>query len=281
MEMNWELVQEIVRRALAEDIGAGDLTTRLTVDERASATGLIVCNQEAVVAGLPVAKMVFEEVCRTVVFEMLVEEGQRVQAGAEVARIKADARGILTVERTALNFLQRLSGIATLTAEYVSRVESPTVRILDTRKTSPLLRILEKYAVRIGGGFNHRFGLYDGILIKDNHVAAAGGVREAVRRAKEAAPEHLRIEVEVRTIEEAEEAIAAGADMLLLDNMSIEQMAKVASAARGRVLLEASGGITLEKLGAVSRTGVHFISVGALTHSAPAMDMSLTLELRN
>jgi nicotinate-nucleotide pyrophosphorylase (carboxylating) len=277
--MNWNLVRNIVRQALEEDIGEGDITSRLVVGPEAAATTLITCRQEAVIAGLPVAQMVFEEVCPALSFEALTEEGERVQPGAQVARVEGNARAILTAERTALNFLQRLSGIATFTAEFVRHLADPSVKILDTRKTSPLLRTLEKYAVRVGGGQNHRFGLYDGILIKDNHIAAGGGIAEAVRRARKGAPHYLRVEVEVCTPQEAEEAIAAGADVLLLDNMTTEQMAEVATFARDKVLLEASGGIGLENVGAVSKTGVHLISVGAITHSAPAIDMTLALSV--
>jgi nicotinate-nucleotide pyrophosphorylase (carboxylating) len=277
--MEWESVRSIVRAALLEDVGAGDVTTSLTVGEDTPARGVITCRQEAVVAGLPVARMVFEETCRTIASVSLAEEGGRADAGTKVLELEADARGILTAERTALNFLQRLSGIATLTAEYVRRLSDPAVKVLDTRKTAPLLRPLEKYAVRVGGGHNHRFGLYDGILIKDNHIAAAGGVREAVIRAKKGAQQGLAVEVEVRNRQEAEEGIAAGADALLLDNMSVDEMREIAAFAREKVVLEASGGINLENVAAVSATGVHLISVGALTHSAPAADMSLSLTL--
>lgn len=275
--MNWHPVRDIVRMALEEDVGPGDITTGLTVSADAEAVALITSRQGAVIAGLPVAQMVLEETCRHLNFQSLADEGQRVQPGTDLVRIEADARGILTAERTALNFLQRLSGIATLTAEYVGRLADPSVKVLDTRKTAPLLRILEKYAVRVGGGDNHRFGLYDGILIKDNHVALAGGVARAVSRAKSGAPHYLRVQVEVRSVEEAREALDAGADALLLDNMSLDQMAKVASFSRDKALLEASGGITLDNIGEVSKTGIHFVSVGALTHSAPAIDLTLSI----
>ena len=273
--MDPEAIRAAVSRALAEDVGGGDVTTLATVPAEAQARALITQKAPGVVFGLDVAEATFEALDRAVKCERRVEEG-RWRDGGPVLEIAGPARAILTGERTALNFLQRLSGVATLTARCVRAVQGTGARILDTRKTTPGLRSLEKAAVAAGGGTNHRVGLYDAALIKENHVAIAGGLTEAVRRVRERAPE-VPLEVECRNRDEVDEALAAGAERILLDNMDPEQLRAAVARVGGRAELEASGGVTLERLPEIARTGVHFISVGALTHSAPALDLSLIL----
>ena len=274
--MEPDLIRDAVKRALAEDVGSGDVTTAATVPEAARARATISQKAPGVVFGLELAEATFTELDAAIVFERLVEEG-RWREGGPVLRIEGSARAILTGERTALNFLQRLSGVATMTARAVSAVEGTGARILDTRKTTPGLRVLEKAAVAAAGGTNHRAGLYDAVLIKENHAALAGGVRAAVRRALQAAP-GVPLEVECRTLDEVDEALGAGAKRILLDNMSVAQLRAAVDHVRGRAGLEASGGVTLTTLREIASTGVQFISVGALTHSAPALDLSLILE---
>jgi nicotinate-nucleotide pyrophosphorylase (carboxylating) len=270
-------LQEIVRAALAEDVGSGDATTLATVGATARARATITQKAPGVVFGLDAAERAFTELDASVTFERLSPEGVWQDAGTQVLRAEGPARALLTGERTALNLLQRLSGVATLTARYVAAVEGTGVRILDTRKTTPGLRMLEKAAVRAGGGTNHRVGLFDAILIKENHIAAAGGVAQAVQQARAAYPD-LPLEIEVRNPDEIERALAAGARRLLLDNMDPEQLRAAVDQAGGRAELEASGGITLETVRAHAVEGLDFISVGALTHSASALDLSLILE---
>jgi nicotinate-nucleotide pyrophosphorylase (carboxylating) len=274
--MNQTALHDVVARALAEDVGAGDLTTAATVPEAARARATITQKAPGVVFGLDVAEEAFRTLDPNVAAHRLVGEGQWRDEGP-VLRLEGSARAILTAERTALNFLQRLSGVATMAARCVTAVEGTGTRILDTRKTTPGLRALEKAAVAAGGASNHRAGLYDAILIKENHAALAGGVGQAVRRAREHAP-GARIEVECRTLAEVDEALAAGAPRILLDNMSLAELAGAVHHVAGRAELEASGGVTLETLRDTASTGVDFISVGALTHSAPALDLSLVLE---
>ena len=269
-------INDAVARALAEDVGRGDITTEATVPETARARALITQKAPGAVFGLDVAEEVFTALDPDAKFERLTEEGVW-REGGPVLQIEGSARSILTGERTALNFLGRLSGVATMSARAARAVEGTGARILDTRKTTPGLRALEKAAVAAGGATNHRAGLYDAILIKENHAALAGGVGEAVRRAREAAPE-LPLEVEARTLEEVDEALAAGARRILLDNMTPEQLRAAVQLVGGRAELEASGRVMLETLRDIASTGVQFISVGALTHSAPALDLSLILE---
>jgi nicotinate-nucleotide pyrophosphorylase (carboxylating) len=273
-------ITDLVTRALAEDLGAGDVTTSAIVPAAARARALITQKAAGSVFGFEAAEETFRALDPDVELERLVAEG-RWREGGEVLRIEGDARALLSAERTALNFLQRLSGVATMTARYVRAIEGigpRPPRILDTRKTTPGLRALEKAAVAAGGGVNHRVGLYDAILIKENHIAIAGGVGEAVRRARDAEP-GLALEVECRTLAEVDEALATGAQRILLDNMTPRQLRAAVARVGGRAELEASGGVTLQTLRAVAATGVDFISVGALTHSAPALDLSLILEL--
>lgn len=281
MDLSNDVIHTIVERALHEDVGQGDLTTLAVIPAEATARANIVFKEDGVVAGLPVLAAVFKVVDTTLDVAVCAEEGAHLGAGAVVARISGRARGILTGERVALNFIQRLSGIATLTARYVAAVGDTPVRVLDTRKTTPDLRALEKYAVRIGGGVNHRSGLYDAIMLKDNHLALLAahgcGLGEAVRRARAEVGPMVRIEVEVESTADALTAAEAGADMILLDNMSFEAMREAVARVKGHAILEASGGITLETIHAVAETGVDYISVGALTHSAHALDISLDL----
>jgi nicotinate-nucleotide pyrophosphorylase (carboxylating) len=266
----------LIEAALAEDLGPGDVTTEAIVPAGAKGEGVILAKAEGILAGLPIAGEVFRRVEREIQFAPQAQDGEPVAPGQVVARLAGPLRGLLTAERVALNFLCRLSGIATLTSRYVEAVALYPAVILDTRKTTPGWRALEKYAVRCGGGQNHRMGLYDMVLIKDNHIAAAGSLAEAVRRAR-ASGAKLAIEVEVRTLEELEEALALGVERVLLDNMDLATLREAVKRARGRAKLEASGGITLENVAAVAATGVDYISVGALTHSAPALDLSLEL----
>jgi nicotinate-nucleotide pyrophosphorylase (carboxylating) len=257
---------------LAEDVGEGDVTTRQVIPADATCEAAILVNEPGVVCGLEVAEALFDELDERVRFERLAEDGDEVEAGARVALLSGPARPILTGERTALNIFGRLSGIATLTRRFVDAIDGTRADILDTRKTTPGLRALEKYAVRCGGGRNHRFGLYDGILIKDNHLAVAGSIRTAVMRAAGAG---VPVQVEVESIDDLREAIEAGADSILLDNMSPEEMREAVAVTAGRATLEASGGVTLETIRAIAQTGVDFISIGALTHSARSLDVSL------
>jgi nicotinate-nucleotide pyrophosphorylase (carboxylating) len=278
MPLDRAFITDVVRRALAEDVGSGDVTTQATVPADARASATITQKAPGVVFGLEVAEEAFRQACGTSVeLERLGSEGVWQEPGTPVARITGTAAGILVAERTALNFLQRLSGIATMTAKYVLAIDGTRAKILDTRKTTPTLRPLEKAAVVAGGGTSHRFGLFDMVLIKENHVEAAGGVGAAVRAARERFPD-LPLDVEVQTAQEAREALEAGAPRILLDNMSPDEMRAIVEDVAGRAELEASGGIDLQTVLAVAETGVDFISVGALTHSAPALDLSLILE---
>jgi nicotinate-nucleotide pyrophosphorylase (carboxylating) len=268
---------ELIDQALAEDVGAGDVTTALLVP--ADARGRAVLTQKApgVLAGLRVAEAVFHRVDPSLRWHAHASEGVWGEPGTRVAEVAGASRSILTAERVALNFLQRLSGVATLTARYVQAVEGTGARMLDTRKTTPGLRVLEKQAVLAGGGVNHRFGLYDAILVKENHAAMAGGVGEATRLAL-AGAEGRPVEVECQTLDEVGEALAAGAPRILLDNMTNSELREAVALTAGRAELEASGGVSLETVRSIAETGVDFISVGALTHSAPALDVSLILD---
>lgn len=277
--LNLRSLDSLIELAFTEDIGIGDITTESTVPPTQKGIGILQAKSEGIVAGLPVAEQTFRKLDDILIFRALVEDGDAVTAGMSIAEVQGSAKTILMGERTALNFLQRLSGVATLTSKFVKVVADYDVKIVDTRKTTPGWRALQKYAVRIGGGHNHRFGLYDGILIKDNHIVAAGGIHNAVKRAKEAAPHTAKIEVEVETIEQVNEALDAGVDILLLDNMSLDMMQQVVKLVANQAVTEASGGITLEQVQAVASIGVDFISVGALTHSAMPLDISLKLIL--
>ena len=271
------LIDRLLDLALEEDIGPGDLTTQALIPPDLQGEAHIRAKQALVAAGLPAAEMVFRRLDALIDFEAEVEEGQEVSPGTVLARITGPVAAILTGERVALNFLMRLSGIATFTRQMAAAVAGFPTAIVDTRKTTPGWRVLEKYAVRVGGGRNHRFALYDGVLIKNNHLTAAGSITEAVRLAREQAPHTLKIEVEVTDLMGLQEALAAGADIIMLDNMEEAAMAQAVKITQGRALLEASGSMTLERLPRVAATGVNFISMGALTHSAPAVDIHLRL----
>jgi nicotinate-nucleotide pyrophosphorylase (carboxylating) len=274
--MDPEVIQEAVARALAEDVGTGDVTTAATVPADALARARITQKAPGVVFGLDAVEEAFRQLDSRIACTRLAEEGQWREGGA-VMDIDGPAGPLLTGERTALNFLQRLSGVATMSARAVRAVAGTGATILDTRKTTPGLRDLEKAAVAAGGATNHRAGLYDAILIKENHAALAGGVGEAVRRAREHAPD-IPLEVECRSLEEVDQALDAGAEWILLDNMDATQLRAAVEHVAGRAKLEASGGVTLENLPEIAHSGVQFISLGAITHSAPALDFSLILE---
>lgn len=280
MTLTSHQINEIVVRALAEDIGTGDLSG-LAIPADVPAEARFVPRREGVAAGLPVVAAVFAAVDPELSFSAHVADGAQFTAGQTIATVRGPARSLLMGERVALNLLQRMCGIATLTARYVDAVSGTGARILDTRKTTPGLRVLEKYAVRMGGGVNHRFGLYDGVMLKDNHLAilaAQGiGLADAVARARAAVGPMVRVEVEVETVEQAGIAAAAGADLIMLDNMPPEQLREAVALIAGRALSEASGGITLATIRAVAASGVDYISVGALTHSAVALDIGLDM----
>jgi nicotinate-nucleotide pyrophosphorylase (carboxylating) len=271
-------IRKLIQSALEEDISTGDITTTavLTGNETGKATAF--AKAELVAAGIDVFRETFLVLDSRIQFIGCCEDGQVVQKGGSLAEISGNLGSILTAERVALNFLQRMCGIATLTRQYVDEVKGTHAKILDTRKTVPGLRSLDKYAVRIGGGRNHRFGLYDGVLIKDNHIAAAGGISQALARARGRFPHTLKVEVEVKNLSELEEAFASGADTIMLDNMTVGDMKKAVDIIRRRVPLEASGNVSLANVRQIAETGVDFISVGALTHSVPASDISLKIE---
>jgi len=279
MEFPLLAAERVLRAALEEDVGAGDVATEATVEPGTAARAWLLAKEPLRLAGLPGFVRTFELLGDTgLTWEFHARDGDDVAAGTRVLDVRGDARMLLTGERTALNLLQRLSGIATLTARWTRHLHGTAARLVDTRKTTPGLRALEKYAVRVGGGRNHRTGLYDGVLIKENHIRAAGGLRPAVARARARAPHTLRVEVEVTSLAELEEALEAGVDAVLLDNMGLEDMAEAVRRAGGRALLEASGGVAEERLRAIAETGVDLISAGALTHSARAVDLSFLFE---
>jgi len=269
----------LVEAALAEDIGPGDATSDALISPELSGAGQIEAREPLILAGMDVAHEVFAR--HDVEWKSTRLDGAHIEAAAVIATVQGSVRGALAAERTALNFLQRLSGIATLTRRYCEAVQGTRAVVVDTRKTTPGWRTLEKYAVRCGGGTNHRMGLYDGILIKDNHIHSVSSVIDAVKRVRAENPSGLRIQVEVESLGEAQVAIEAGADALLIDNRTSEEIKEIVEYAKGRVLLEASGGITLQNIAEIARTGVDRISVGALTHSAPALDIALEWNVRS
>lgn len=275
MTLPEHIVRELVKMALQEDVGHGDVTTNACVPADRQATGRVLVKADGVVCGHAVARATFQALAPDVRYEERVPDGAAVTAGTVVATVTGPARAILTGERVALNFMQRMSGIATLTRRLAEQLAGTGARLVDTRKTTPGLRVLEKYAVRVGGGHNHRFGLFDAVLIKDNHIAVAGGIQKAVAACRAAVPHTTKIEVEVTNLDELEEALASGADIVLLDNMDPALLRQAVAQTAGRALLEASGGINEKTLAAVAASGVDLISMGALTHSAPALDISL------
>lgn len=276
-EREWEFVREIVRRALDEDLGTGDVTTTWTVPRDLDLRGQFLVKADGVLAGLPVARLVFELCDPNVRFRTSSRDGGIVPCGEIVAEVVGPGRAILSGERTALNLLQRMSGIATLTRQFVEAVKGTRAQILDTRKTAPGIRILDKWSVRLGGGRNHRAGLYDMVLIKDNHIAAAGGIEPAVQRVRSQNASGLPVEVEARDLEQVEQAMRLGVDRIMLDNMTVEQMAEAVRRVGRRIPLEASGNVSLSTVAAIAATGVDFISVGQLTHSVKALDISLDI----
>ncbi len=281
-QLSEEQIDNIIDTALAEDISHGDVTTEALIPPALQGKASLLVKAKGILAGGEVAKRVFLKVNPSLTVEMLIQDGVQVKPGDIVATISGSVAGILKAERVALNFLQRLSGIASQTAQYVAKTHGFAVNITDTRKTTPGLRLLEKYAVRLGGGLNHRFHLGDGILIKDNHIAALRALgmslKDIIAKAKQNAPHGLKVEVEVNTVQEALDATEAEADIIMLDNMSPDEMRHIVSLVSGRVKIEASGGITLANVRAVAETGINLISVGALTHSSQALDISLELE---
>ena len=272
---NLHIVDNIIKNALAEDMPYGDATTDCVISGNPVSRAVFTAKQQGVVAGLDVAERVFKLLDGGIVFKKAVADGMRVEKGDTIAEVEGNTRAILKGERTALNFMQRLSGIATRTSQYCEKVKGLPVKITDTRKTTPGLRFLEKYAVRAGGGYNHRFSLSDGILIKDNHIRAAGGIKKAVELARRKAPHTAKIEVETETLEQVVEAVESGADIIMLDNMNTTMMKQAVEIIAGRALTEASGNVTLDTVYEIALTGVDLISAGELTHSVKAMDISL------
>ena len=279
--LNPLLIQDSVRRALEEDLGrAGDITTTATIPASAGARAVIASREAGVIAGLPMAEAAFHMIAPGLRFTALMGDGSHVSPGDVVVEIEGSARAVLSAERVALNFLGRLSGIATLTNRFVQQVAGTECRIVCTRKTTPGLRAFEKYAVRCGGGFNHRYGLDDAVLIKDNHIAVAGGVAAALRAAKASVGHLVKIEIEVDTLAQLREVLAEGADVVLLDNMGVDQLREAVALVEGAMLTEASGGVNLDTVAAIAATGVDMVSVGALTHSPRVLDLGLDIQVR-
>jgi nicotinate-nucleotide pyrophosphorylase (carboxylating) len=272
------LVREAVQRALAEDIGRGDITTDALIGGGVATCGRLMAREAGIVAGMDLAEAAFRGVDPAIVFDRLISDGDRVAGGDVIARISGSARALLSAERVALNFMTHMSGIATLTGRYVAAIAGSGARIVDTRKTLPGLRVFEKYAVRMGGGANHRFALDDAAMIKDNHVVAAGGIGQAIRQVRAATGHMVKICCEVDRIDQIEEALAAGVDVLLLDNMTPHVLAEAVRLIAGRATAEASGKVSLDNVAAIAASGVDVISVGKLTHSAPALDIALDFD---
>lgn len=274
-------IDDLIQMALREDIGPGDITTDNLVAAETCGQAEIVAKQDLVIAGLAIAESVFQRLDPRIVFTTRCADGDRVTDGSCVVTLHGRLTALLKGERTALNFLQRLSGIATQTRAYVAAVAGTKVKLVDTRKTTPGWRVLEKYAVRVGGAHNHRMGLYDGVLIKDNHIAVSGGIAAAVAKAREAVSHLVKIEVEATTLEEVDQALTAGVDIIMLDNMNLDQIRRAVGRIGKHALVEVSGGVTRDQLTKLARTGVDLISIGALTHSAVAVDLSMRIESGN
>ncbi|MGC9064584.1 MAG: carboxylating nicotinate-nucleotide diphosphorylase [bacterium] len=270
-------ISDLIMKALEEDIGTGDITTELTVDDSLKGRAFIKCKEDGILCGCEVVRDVFLLLDSSLELEFLKRDGDEIVVGEKIIVIKGKFKSILMGERVALNFLSHLSGIATMTNRFVKMLP-PSIKLLDTRKTLPGLRMLEKYAVRVGGGKNHRFGLYDGILIKDNHIIASGGIKQAVEKAKKSAPHYMKIEVEAFSLENVREALDAGVDIILLDNMDVETIKEAINIIDGRVKIEVSGGINSSNIHLLTELPIDFVSVGAITHSAKALDFSLSLE---
>ncbi len=270
-------IDKIIEQALLEDIGTGDITTESIIPSNLKAKGIIKTSEEGVVAGLDIICLVFKKLDPEICFQSKIKDGNKILPGETLAEITGPARTILKGERVTLNFLQRMSGIATITSKFCQEVKDLLVRIVDTRKTTPGLRILEKYAVRMGGGYNHRFGLYDAVLIKDNHIAVAGGIRSAVNSVRKQISHTVKIEVEVENLSQLQEALKMKTDIIMLDNKDLETIKKAVKMAKVKALIEASGGITLEKVRKIAQTGVDLISIGALTHSVKVLDINMEI----
>ncbi|MBQ6712189.1 MAG: carboxylating nicotinate-nucleotide diphosphorylase [Selenomonadales bacterium] len=277
MYLSMRALQPKIIEWLNEDVGSGDITTENIIPQQAKTVGLIQAKQRGIVAGINVAGLVFTTLAPDIEFTPMVEDGDEVEPHTVLAKIEGDAHVILTGERLALNLLQHMSGIATLTSSYARLAEGTKAHVVDTRKTLPGLRMLEKYAIRVGGGRNHRMGLYDAVMIKDNHIKVAGGIKEAVQMTRNEISHTVKIEVETETLDQVKEALEAGADIIMLDNMSIEMIEEAVRLIDGRAIVEASGGVTKERLPAIAKAGVDIISVGALTNSAPILDISLDI----
>jgi len=275
IELNWEKVDLIIENALREDLGSGDVTTDAIFSAADTCEALIIAKEEGVIAGIPIAKRVFQKLDPEVVFAQELKDGKHVKPGDTILEIKGLVRAVLSGERLALNLLQRMSGIATVTSKYVEAISGYRTEILDTRKTAPGLRVLDKYAVSVGGGQNHRIGLYDAVLIKDNHIDFAGSISKAIEIVRDKYKTRFKVEVETSNLHEVREALEAGADIIMLDNMSVKMMKEAVSIINRKAITEASGGITLDTVRESAETGVDFISVGAITHSSPALDIGL------
>ncbi|PAB56915.1 carboxylating nicotinate-nucleotide diphosphorylase [Anaeromicrobium sediminis] len=271
------LVEKIIKNGLIEDMNYGDTTTDILIDDDSISEALMIAKEDGVIAGLPIAEAVFQLLDQDIEFYPIKKDGDRVKKGDHIARIKGNTKNILKGERLSLNLIQRMSGIASKAREYADLVGEYNTRVVDTRKTTPGLRMLEKYAVRVGGCYNHRFNLSDAVMIKDNHIKAVGGIKEAVERTRENIPHTMKIEVEVTCLGELKEALEARSDIIMLDNMDIETMKEAVEITNDRAILEASGNIKIERLKSIAEIGVHVISVGALTHSVNAMDISLII----
>lgn len=277
MYLSMRALQPKIIEWLNEDVGSGDITTENIIPQQAKTVGLIQAKQRGIVAGINVAGLVFTTLAPDIEFTPMVEDGDEVEPHTVLAKIEGDAHVILTGERLALNLLQHMSGIATLTSSYARLAEGTKAHVVDTRKTLPGLRMLEKYAIRVGGGRNHRMGLYDAVMIKDNHIKVAGGIKEAVAMTRNEISHTVKIEVETETLDQVKEALEAGADIIMLDNMSIDMIKEAVALIDGRAIVEASGGVTKERLPAIAKAGVDIISIGALTNSAPILDISLDI----
>ena len=271
------LIDKIIEQALLEDIGTGDITTKFIIPSNLTAKGIIKASEEGVVVGLDIACLVFKKLDSEILFQEKIKDGTKITRGKVLAEISGSARTILSGERVALNFLQRMSGIATITSKFCQQIKDFPVRIVDTRKTTPGLRILEKYAVLMGGGYNHRFGLYDAVLIKDNHIAVAGGIKSAVNSVRKQISHIIKIEVEVENLSQLQKALEMKVDIIMLDNMDLDTMKEAVKMVKGKAIIEASGGITLEKVRKIAQTGVDLISIGALTHSVKSLDISIEI----
>jgi nicotinate-nucleotide pyrophosphorylase (carboxylating) len=275
IEIDWDKVDLIIENALEEDLGSGDVTTDAIFSVDDTCEALIIAKEEGIIAGIPIAQRVFKKIDPEVTVAQKLKDGEHVNPGDEILVIKGSIHAVLSGERLSLNLLQRMSGIATATSKYVAAISGYRTRILDTRKTAPGLRVLDKYAVSIGGGCNHRFGLYDAVLIKDNHIDFAGNISNAVEIVRSKYQSKFKVEVETSTLDEVREALKAGADIIMLDNMTVEMMKEAVRIINGKSITEASGGITLDNVRQIADTGVDFISVGAITHSSPALDIGL------